>query len=175
MKTKLSKKKAILSVVLVGIILLMTGCGYNAEQIAGAYLYAGPVYRGGVSSYYLEPKPSESYDYLMEQNLGTMYFISERKLMIKQGENERLIKDIKYVSERLTGSFLEKNYAMADTRLKEFFDGFDKCIRYTIYGASGDKLDTEIFLLDRELYIAELRPAGLFYSIDRIVDYCKVE
>ncbi len=170
MTLKLNKKYPIITALLTAALLLatlLTGCSGNG--IEGEYRYVEPIYRGGISSYYLEPPPSQSYDYLIEKNKDTTYTITKDSIRI-EGADYRIVKDnLIFKKEKFKNEYIYGSLGFTDKTLDELFNKYNKKEIILVNEEGGIRSGYYFLLLDDDVYIAgiEVR-GGLIFSLDKI-------
>jgi len=170
MTSKHKRKLQLITTVLAVTLLLTTfisGCSGNG--IEGEYRYVEPIYRGGISSYYLEPPPSQSYDYLVEKNKDTTYTITKDSIIV-EGADYRIAKDnLVFKKDKFKNEYIYGGLNFTDNTLDDLFNKYNKKEIILVNEEGGTRSGYYFLMLDDDVYIAgiEVR-GGLIFSLDKI-------
>lgn len=166
---KLIKNK--ITVILITILLssiLLSACKTNS--IIGEYIYAEPVYRGGISSYFLEPPPSESYDYLVEKNKDTIYTITNDSIIIEGADYKIVKNNLTFEKKKFKNEYIYGDLGFTDKRLDNLFAKYKNKDIILITEEGGVQSGYCLLLLDDDVFIAWLEQRMSFISeLDRII------
>ena len=164
----MQKHKA-LAITLIILTITLLFSSYGSRSYIGEFKYIEPVYRGGISSYYLEPPPSQSYDYLVEKNKDTTYIITKDSIII-EGADYRIVKDnLVFKKVKFKNEYIYGGLDFTDNTLDNLFKKYNKMEIILINEEGGTRSGYYFLLLDDDVYIAGIEArGGLIFSLDKI-------
>ena len=157
------------------VLLLATGC--SDKGFYGTYTYSEPICQGILSSYYLEPPPSESYDFLVEKNRGTTYTVKRDSLTIEHktensNDTRKIVKsNLTYTKKPFNYEYLYGDFnTYRDEAVEKLLEKYDKKYIVLITEAGGAQSEYVLLLLDDDVFIARMETRGSFLmTLDRII------
>ena len=163
----MQKHKSLVTILIILLVpLLFSACGSRSYK--GEYKYVGSVYRGFISSHFIPP-PSESHDYVVEQNRDMTYTITKDSLIVEGADFKLTSHDLTFKKTKFKNEYIYGTLGFTDKRLDELFANYDKKEILLMYASGVTRIEYCFLFLDDDIFVAKTeKRGGVIYELDMI-------